>query len=343
MDIKINKLPLAFMQKPYEDTKHLLNKILLTIIVISAISFIPSSFGYVIKLFLILITTFIVTKETEILYLTHSKNIYRKDAIPMLKTTNPTTTALILTLILPIGTPLYVVAVASLISIFIGKMVFGGFSYNPFNPALIGKLFVTISWPVLVSNSFNSGIVNYFLAKIFEFKDTLYTYSIFNYILPNNIIGDITPLILIIIFITMCVLKIIKPITTLCVTLTIILLTFIITKDMELSILAVITNSVLFTSIFLINDPITTPYSNYGKLVYGLIVGSVTTIILQLGNATTAIFYAVLFANLFVPMINSLHIKTRFGKNKQTYKLVIVTILCLAFISYLVISVGGAK
>ncbi len=60
-------------------------------------------------------------------------------------------TGLLLALTLPPGFPLWMAAVASVIAIAVGKAIFGGLGYNPFNPALMGRAFVQASFPVAIT------------------------------------------------------------------------------------------------------------------------------------------------------------------------------------------------
>lgn len=55
-------------------------------------------------------------------------------------------TGLLLGLILPVGLPLWQAALGSVFAIAVGKQVFGGIGYNPFNPALVGRAFLLISF-----------------------------------------------------------------------------------------------------------------------------------------------------------------------------------------------------
>ena len=60
-------------------------------------------------------------------------------------------TGLLLALIVPPGLPLWTVVVGSAVAIGLGKQVFGGLGYNPFNPALVGRAFLTAAYPVLMT------------------------------------------------------------------------------------------------------------------------------------------------------------------------------------------------
>lgn len=55
---------------------------------------------------------------------------------------------------LPPTTPLWITAVGAVVAILFGKMVFGGFGKNVFNPAIVGRGFVYVCFPVELTSSF---------------------------------------------------------------------------------------------------------------------------------------------------------------------------------------------
>lgn len=60
-------------------------------------------------------------------------------------------TGMLLAFNLPSSIPLWMVAVGALVSIGVGKMTFGGLGKNPFNPALVGRVFMLLSFPVAMT------------------------------------------------------------------------------------------------------------------------------------------------------------------------------------------------
>ena len=60
-------------------------------------------------------------------------------------------TGLIFPMVLPPGTPLWVVGLGVAFGVFFGKEVFGGTGHNVFNPALVGRAFVSLSWPRIMA------------------------------------------------------------------------------------------------------------------------------------------------------------------------------------------------
>ena len=68
-------------------------------------------------------------------------------------TTYPSITGMLYGLSLPIGTPLYVVIIGGFVAIIVGKAIFGGVGNNIFNPALVGRAFVTIAFTSIMINA----------------------------------------------------------------------------------------------------------------------------------------------------------------------------------------------
>ncbi len=66
-------------------------------------------------------------------------------------------TGLLLAMCMPPRTPWWITMVAGIIAIGLGKMIFGGLGWNLFNPALVGRAFVTLSWAGVLSATTNRG------------------------------------------------------------------------------------------------------------------------------------------------------------------------------------------
>jgi len=60
-------------------------------------------------------------------------------------------TGILFAFVIPVGMPLWIVVIGSMVSILLGKMLFGGLGHNVFNPALVGRAFVQASWPVAIT------------------------------------------------------------------------------------------------------------------------------------------------------------------------------------------------
>ncbi len=62
-------------------------------------------------------------------------------------------TGILLAFNLPSDVPFYILVIGAFVAIAIGKMTFGGLGKNPFNPALVGRVFVFLSFPTEVAKS----------------------------------------------------------------------------------------------------------------------------------------------------------------------------------------------
>ncbi len=73
-------------------------------------------------------------------------------------------TGILLAFNLPSGLPPHIIIIGSLVAIGVGKLTFGGLGNNPFNPALVGRVFLLISFPTQMtkyapSMGFNSRVI----------------------------------------------------------------------------------------------------------------------------------------------------------------------------------------
>ncbi len=112
-----------------------------------AILLIAAGYNYGPYVFFIAITAYAVALPIELLFARYRKRDLDKSWM---------VTPLVITLLMPPSIPLWIVGVASGFGIFFGKAIFGGLGKNVFNPALVGVLFVTISFsPFMISQWFN--------------------------------------------------------------------------------------------------------------------------------------------------------------------------------------------
>jgi len=353
MKVILNKLPVSHLKGELDKT---VNDFIKVLYVFAGLSIIYNSFNdlaYGIKSLLIFLVSTLICRETEILFVSQKLDIPRSEAKESLVTTKPEITAIIYALLLPVGTPLFVVAVGAFISIFVGKMVFGGYSFNVFNPAIIGKLFVSLSWPLLVTLNFSNSFDNYLLEIIFkrDFSKEILSplmqlqangiVSLNNMssikellFLPNNgmlfSIPSIFFILAIIFFIVRKTLDL-KPLLFTFITTTVML--GVITLHFNLTINYILFNILaggfLFVSIFMMTDPFTKPFSNYGLMFYSSIFSLVFILIRFLGKDADGVFNALLFANLFVPLLNKKTTSKKLGLNKSSFISGVILILIL--------------
>jgi len=81
-------------------------------------------------------------------------------------TTYPSITGMLYALSLPLGTPIYVVIIGGFVAIIIGKSLFGGVGYNIFNPALVGRAFVTVAYTGALGKAVKYDVIYTIFGKI---------------------------------------------------------------------------------------------------------------------------------------------------------------------------------
>jgi Na+-translocating ferredoxin:NAD+ oxidoreductase subunit D len=249
-------------------------------------------------------------------------------------------TGVLLAFNLPANIPIWIIAIGSLVAIGLGKMAFGGLGNNPFNPAMVGRVFLLISfpvpmtsWPVAMESQWRltDGVTGATPMAIFkegleaglpitEIMGQLPSYFTLFLGGQGGCIGEVSGLALFIGFVYMLYKKIITwhiPVSLLA---TVFVLTglFWIINPAEYAdpLFHVITGGLLLGTFYMATDYVTSPMTPKGMLIYGVGIGVFTVIIRLWGSYPEGISFAILIMNGFVPLINKYVKPSRFGKVK---------------------------
>ncbi len=259
---------------------------------------------------------------TELLYFYVSKKM--RNGYELLKavmTSYPIITALLFALCLPVGTPLAVVAMGAMASVFLGKIVFGGVGYNPFNPALVGRALVTVSWGGLLTTSLHvtdtaamaTPLVNLSQhAYIGTYEELVTPYGGMLGLLVGNYpsaIGESVSIAIILAGIYLIVRNIIDWRIPVFYVGTVFVMTWIIgamngVTSLWYPLFHVLAGGLLFGAIFMATDLVTSPVARKGKVLFAICLGILTVVIRLLGNYPEGVFFSILFMNLFKPIID---------------------------------------
>lgn len=247
--------------------------------------------------------------------------IKKEKVFEYLKRSFPIVTALIFALTLPIGTPLYVVAIGSFTAIFLGKLVFGGFGFNIFNPALVGRVIVTLSYGGLLKTTLPtaSGIdiatkatPATMLSQNAWMVNDKFTYSIKELLLGQHAgtLGETCVLLILIVGIVLAFRRVIDARIPIAYIGTVALLSavFAVVNGQDVGSYVLIqlsVGAVVFGAVFMATDPVTSPTSPLGKIIYGIGIGFLTMIIRLKANYSEGVLFAILMMNMFVPLIDS--------------------------------------
>ncbi len=243
-------------------------------------------------------------------------------------------TGILLAFNLPSNIPLWMVVVGALFAIGVVKMTFGGLGCNLFNPALAGRAFLLISFPVQMTTwpvpgqgfltvdgttgatplSLISQILKGDASKISELPSSV------DMLIGNTggCIGEVSAIAIIIGLVYMLVRKII----TWHIPVSILATVFVFSGLMHLANpttyvspeYELLTGGLLLGSVFMATDYVTSPMTKKGQLIYGVAIGFLTVVIRNWGAYPEGMSFAILIMNAFTPLINNYCKPKRFGE-----------------------------
>lgn len=292
---------------------------------------------YILRMFLNLLISMgtVYAIETANLAIRYHKTLKVKEIF-----LNPITkefffaTPLILVLLFPVYTPIYVIFVSALIASLVAKVIFGGFGSNIFNPALAGRIFAGICFSGQISNAsvvqagtnltISTGATLTTINQASGFVNETLDISLKSLFLGtyHGAIGETFAGLIILIGIYLSVRKIIdwKMSLTYVVAFFIISLFMGVTADkglgsFEFALRQCLYGAVLFGAVFCITDPVTSPVMSSGRIYAAFLGAFVCACIRYLGSAPEGVGYSILLVNLCTPAID------RILSNKSNHRI----------------------
>ena len=239
-------------------------------------------------------------------------------------------TGILLALNLPSTTPWWIVLIGAVVAIGVAKMTFGGLGQNVFNPALVGRVFLLVSFPAQMTDWTRpqgfigsvdalSGATPLGLAKeggVAAIESLDYMDMLFLNI--GGSAGELSAIALIVGFIYLLARKVIKPYITLSIIATVAIFSgiFWAVNPAEYTDPAfnILTGGLLLGSIFMATDYVTSPMSNVGGIIFGVGIGVITMLIRYFGAYPEGVSFAILIMNCFVPLINKVCHTKKYGR-----------------------------
>lgn len=230
------------------------------------------------------------------------------------------------TLTLPPATPYWIAVVGIVFGLFFGKLVFGGFGRNVFNPALVGRAFVYISFPNQLTIDWSEtafgGIGGFgtYLTDSIEaiseatpmliFRETGTTVDTIDLLIGNvaGSIGETSAILIVLAAIYLIYKKVASwQIMAGCIIgfagLNSILYLLGV-GTISNTLFAIISGGFLFGTVFMATDPISAPKTKEGKWIFGIMVGIITTIIRGFSLFAGGMMFAILISNTFVCILD---------------------------------------
>jgi len=248
-------------------------------------------------------------------------------------------TGILLAFNVPSNLPWWIIVIGALVAIGMGKMSYGGLGKNPFNPALVGRVFMLISFPVqmtswpkaqplefladAVTGPTALGIMKEGLDAGKSVSDLMASSdmpSLMNQFVGgmNGSMGEVSALALILGGVYMLWKKIITWQIPVSILLTVAIFSgifhFINPDQYACPIFQLLTGGMLLGAIFMATDMVSSPMTGKAQLVYGIGIGLITVIIRIWGAYPEGMSFAILLMNAGVPLLNNAFKPTRFGK-----------------------------
>lgn len=239
-------------------------------------------------------------------------------------------TGMLLAMNLPSNISWWIVLVGAIVAIGVAKMTFGGLGQNVFNPAIVGRVFLLVSFPAQMTTW---PVPNGFIANVDAFSgatllqqvnlvgaakaDALVNLST----LFTNIggsAGEISAIALLVGWGYLLVRRVIKPWITLSIFATVALIAGIFHAVDPTAYTGaafnLLTGGLILGSCFMATDYVTSPMNSWGGVIYGFGIGFILMMIRYFGAYPEGMSFAILLMNMAVPLIDKAFHQKKYGR-----------------------------
>ncbi len=292
----------------------------------------------------------------EVIYIKLVLKLKASSFITYLKHSYSFFPGLFLALIIPLNTPLWLVSLGAVVATIIGKMLFGGFGYNIFNPALIGALFISFAYGSLLVS--RGGYLNALEMDAISKATPLTNLSNLNHLgsqeslltpfggmldyflgfIPGAI-GETSKVLILSALIFLIATKVVKWIIPIVYLTTVFIMTFIIGYYNDLSlwypIFHLLSGGLIFGATFMVTDPVTSPVTRMGQFLFALGLGLLTVVFRFLTPYPEGVMTAILSMNMMVFIFDKIGSKSKFNRKIKISYLISLGLLILGISFYL--------
>lgn len=235
-------------------------------------------------------------------------------------------TGLLLALTLPVSAPLWMPAAGSAFAVIFAKLLFGGLGQNIFNPALAGRAFLMLIYPVGITRyAMDVDAVSMSTPLHKMVMPSLPEESILDMFLgfcPGSI-GEISALALLIGFAYLLIRKVISwriPVFVMASAALLSLIFFRAGTPVQWMLYTLFSGGLMLGAIYMATDYATSPVTAKGQMIYGALIGALIVLFRYFGVFPEGVTYAILIANALVWVIDRYTGPRRFGKVKGAKK-----------------------
>lgn len=294
-----------------------------------------ATYFYGLRALVLLLVNIVVASLVE--YLSNSK-IFKRNKI----SEAAIVTACLYTMTLPVAIPLWISIVGIAFGIFFGKMIFGGFAKNVFNPALVGRVFIYVNFPQQMTifwnkaaSGFPGGFGTYMTnaldsvtqsTPMTAFKMQSVYQSVSSTFLGQipGVIGETSKILVILAAIYLIYKKIasweIMAASVVGFCALSLVFNALHVASVPNPIQGMLMGGFLFGTVFMATDPVSAAKTTAGKWIYGIIIGIVTVIIRGFALFAGGVMFAILIGNTFAPIIDYCVNKIKENKKQKLNK-----------------------
>ena len=239
-------------------------------------------------------------------------------------------TGILLAFNLPSNIPWWIIVIGAVVAIGVAKMTFGGLGHNPFNPALVGRVFLLIAYPVQMT-SFAQPVGGEYVdafagatplaalkAQAIEVGD-VNLLNMFAGVMPGSM-GEIAAAALLVGGLYMLWRRVITWHIPVAVLGSMAAFAFIVALAQgggevlyALPAFHLLAGGAMLGAIFMATDYVTSPMTPKGMIIYGVGIGVITMVIRMWGAYPEGMSFAILLMNAVTPLINKYVKPRRFG------------------------------
>ncbi|HUV01651.1 MAG TPA: RnfABCDGE type electron transport complex subunit D [Bacteroidales bacterium] len=247
-------------------------------------------------------------------------------------------TGLLLAFNLPSNIPVFIIVIGSFVSIVVAKMTFGGLGNNPFNPALVGRVFMLISFPVQmtswpVPSGFKTGYIDAVTGAtpLSVIKEGIRNGESFSQLMekipsPSQMfmgdmggsMGEVAAAALLIGFVYLLIKKVITwhiPVSIIGSMAVFTTILWLVNPGKNADpMFHILAGGILLGAIYMATDYVTSPMVPKAMIIYGCGIGIITVVIRVYGAYPEGVSFAILIMNAFVPLMNTYIKPKRFGE-----------------------------
>ncbi|MBN1291675.1 MAG: RnfABCDGE type electron transport complex subunit D, partial [Candidatus Latescibacteria bacterium] len=243
-------------------------------------------------------------------------------------------TCILYPMILPPTIPFWMAAVGIAVGITLGKEVFGGTGKNIFNPAIVGRVFLAVTFPVEMASQWVTpfegpwgGLIHWVksgdaitaASPLINFKNGIPA-SVTDMLIgaTSGSLGETSAILIFICGIFLVFTHVANwrlPLSTLFGAMVLAGIMHMVNPDTFASPLYHFAGGgLLFGAFFMVTDPVSSPFTATGKWIYGILIGMVTIVIRNLSGFPEGMMFAILLLNMFAPVIDDAVMAFKFKK-----------------------------